>query len=78
MEKKDIAKALLCGVFSVGSIGVSARTSHQIDIDKPVIKVSPSKVKKVVVDLKPISQEVGSCFDEVGQLMRESMGKVCG
>lgn len=75
MEKKDIAKALLFGAFSIGSLSAPSREFDSVDVDSPVVSLSPSKVEKVVVKLRPISREVGSCFDSAGNMIRSAMEK---
>lgn len=65
MEKKDLAKAFLCGAFSWGCLSVSEPQFEPIDTDLKIEKNhSLIKVKK---------DFIGESFNEVGDALTSAM-----
>lgn len=65
MEKKDIAKAFLCGAFSWGCLTISEPKFEAVDTNL-VIRKSHSLVK-----LK--KDFIGDSFNEVGEALTSAM-----
>lgn len=67
MEKRDLAKAFLCGAFSWGFLSVAEPKFEPVDANL--------KIKKVNSVFKTQSEFVGECFDDVGKALILSMEK---
>lgn len=73
MNKKDIVKAFFTGLFSITPFVGGFSSFRSIDVDETVIAPKKSSIPTVKVDLKPLLEDVGSCFDCVGDNIRKSM-----
>lgn len=76
MNNKNFIKSLLDGVLSLGTIVPVASKRILIDINEPIFKLTKNKAKIIRTDLKPISSEIGACFDEAGSFMLGAMNVV--
>ena len=76
MNKKDVIKAFFAGVFSITPFVGNLSQFKPIDLSKPVIEPKKSSTPAVKVELIPIIEEVGKCFDEAGEIIRDAAGKI--
>ena len=73
MNKKDVVKAFFAGVFSLAPVFSFFSTFKSVNLDERVIESRKSAVPPVKVELNPVLEDVGKCFNDVGDKMRASM-----
>lgn len=76
MNKKDVLKAFLTGVFSITPFFGISNNFRSVDVDEKVIDSGKSSVKPVKVRLRPLIEDIGECFDDVGSKLRSSMNEL--
>lgn len=64
------------GVSLLGSLCVCFPIKHKLELKKPHLKVPPSTIPKISVDLGSPMEQIGKCFDEAGLLMRDALEAV--
>lgn len=73
MNKKDVVKAFFAGVFSLAPVFSVFSAFKSVNLDERVIESRKSSVPDVKVNLKPVLEDVGECFNDVGNKLRASM-----
>lgn len=73
MNKKDVIKAFFAGVFSLTPVFSFFSTFKPVNVNIREIESSKSSVPSVKVNLRPVMEDVGDCFNDVGNKMRASM-----
>lgn len=76
MEKKDLFKAFLTGVFSIFPVFSGMPDFRPVSFDKDAISPRKSPIPPVKVRIRPVLEDVGECFDDVGSKMRMSMNRI--
>ena len=74
MNKKDIIKAFFTGAFSLFPFYHGFSEFRGIDVEESILKPAKSTIPEVKVELMPVMEDVGRCFDAVGALIRDAMG----
>lgn len=72
MDKKDVIKAFFAGVFSIFPFLQGFQEFRKIDLDKSLIETKRT-IPPVKVNLRPVMDDVGDCFNEAGNLLQMSM-----
>lgn len=73
MNKKDVVKAFFTGLFSITPFIGGFSSFRSIDVDETVIAPKKSSIPAVKVELRPLLEDVGRCFNDVGDNIRSSM-----
>ncbi|MBO7061943.1 MAG: hypothetical protein J6W54_12745 [Fibrobacter sp.] len=76
MNKKDVIKAFFAGVFSIFPAFSGLPDFRSVDPDKSSISSRKSNIPPVRVRIRPVIQDVGACFDDVGNKLRVSMKRL--
>ncbi len=78
MNKKDLLKAFMTGVFSIFPVFSGLPDFKPVDRENGAIVPRKSVVPPVKVRLRPVIEDVGACFDDVGDKLRMSMQRLSG
>lgn len=76
MKKNDLLKAFFTGLLSITPVFSGFTDFKKIDVDKDILEIKKTQRKPINVNLRPISEDVGMYFNDVGNKLKAAIDKM--